>query len=82
MLVVYGALLAAIGGPARIHGPVWGMCLVWICAQATGYLVSRVSTLALLNDETHYLHDNLPRMALTTICTIIIEPQTATWCRA
>lgn len=43
MLVVYGAVLAAIGSPARIHGPVWCVCVVWMCAQAAGYLAGRVS---------------------------------------
>ncbi len=42
MLVVYGALLAAIGPDARLPGSVWTVCVVWICAQAAGFLVCKV----------------------------------------
>lgn len=42
MLVVYGALLAAIGTPARVHEPLWCVSCVWICAQAAGYIASKV----------------------------------------
>ena len=42
MLVVYGVVLAAIGGPAKIHEPVWCVCVIWISAQAAGYVASKV----------------------------------------
>ncbi len=42
MLLVYGALLAAIGPDARLPGSVWTVCVVWICAQAAGFLVCKV----------------------------------------
>ncbi|DBA85759.1 TPA: hypothetical protein ACH3X1_005319 [Trebouxia sp. C0004] len=42
MLVAYGALLAAIGPDARLPGSVWTVCVVWICAQAAGFLVCKV----------------------------------------
>lgn len=42
MLVVYGALLAAIGDDARLPGPVWTVCIVWICAQAAGFVAAKV----------------------------------------
>ncbi|KAL0039470.1 hypothetical protein WJX79_009541 [Trebouxia sp. C0005] len=42
MLVVYGALLAAIGPDARLPGSVWTVCVVWICAQAAGFLVCKI----------------------------------------
>ena len=42
MLVVYGGLLAAIGKDARLPGPVWTVCIVWICAQAAGFAAAKV----------------------------------------
>ena len=44
MLTVYGALLAAIGEDVRLPGPVWSVCIVWICAQAAGFLAAKVQT--------------------------------------
>ena len=42
MLVVYGALLAAVGQDARLPGSVWTVCLVWICAQAAAFVAAKV----------------------------------------
>ena len=44
MLTVYGALLAAIGQDVKLPGPVWAVCIVWICAQAAGFLAAKVQT--------------------------------------
>lgn len=44
MLTIYGALLAAIGEAVRLPGPVWAVCIVWICAQAAGFLAAKVHT--------------------------------------
>lgn len=64
MLTLYGALLAAIGEDVRLPGPVWALCIVWICAQAAGFLAAKVLTMAkfppILLSETlfkHRLHD-------------------------
>ena len=46
MLTIYGALLAAIGEDVRLPGPVWALCIVWICAQAAGFLAAKVQTMA------------------------------------
>lgn len=48
MLTIYGALLAAIGKDARLPGPVWAVPLIWICAQAAGFVAAKVHCKAIL----------------------------------